>query len=160
MAQHRQAAFPRADQVAFPPFVSSNQRLALGVRFRTITPVKLSIALVGDILEVDFSQRETPEETREMIEAIFAALAEHRVVSVLIRGRESRPIFKVEGYSLGETLARISAIPGLRFASVTADSDLRASHDYVTLLASQRNVPMRVFDHEDDALDWLREPRD
>jgi hypothetical protein len=122
--------------------------------------MKLSIQLAGDILEVDFSQRETPEETREMIDAIFAALSEHRVVSVLIRGKNSRPIFKVEGYNLSEALARIAAVPGLRFASVTTDSDLRASHDYVTLLAAQRNVPMRVFDNEEDALDWLREPRD
>lgn len=122
--------------------------------------MKLSIELAGDILEVDFSQRETPEETRDMIEAIFREVEAHRVVSVLIRGRDSRPIFKVEGYNLSEVLARIAAVPGLRLASVTADSDLRASHDYVTLLAAQRNVPMRVFDNEDDALDWLREPRD
>lgn len=131
-----------------------------GGRAFTFEPVKLAIELVGDILEVDFSQRETPEETREMIDAIFARIEEHRVVSVLIRGRDSRPIFKVDGYNLSEALARIAAIPGLRFASVTTDSALRASHDYVTLLAAQRNVPMRVFDNEDDALDWLREPRD
>jgi hypothetical protein len=121
--------------------------------------LKLSLRLAGDILEVDFSQRETPEETREMIEAIFARQKEHGVLSVLIRGKDSRPIFKVEGYDLSGAMARIAAIPGLRLASVTTDSDLRASHEYVTLLAAQRNVPMRVFQTEEEALAWLREPR-
>lgn len=108
---------------------------------------------------MEVRNRETVEETRELIQAMFAQREKHAVLAILIVVKDSRPIFKVDGYGLGEVLERVKAIPGLRIAGVAEDPGLRASQEYVTLLAQQRGAPMQRFATEDEALAWLRAPR-
>lgn len=108
---------------------------------------------------MEVRNRETVEETRELIEAMFVEREKHGVLGILIVVSDSRPIFKVDGYGLNEVLERIKAVPGLRIAGVTDDPGLRASQEYVSLLAEQRGAPMRRFATEEEALAWLRGPR-
>lgn len=108
---------------------------------------------------MEVRNRETIEETRELIEAMFAEREKHGALAILVVVSDSRPIFKVDGYGLGEVLERVKAIPGLRIAGVTEDAGLRASQEYVTLLAQQRGAEMRRFATEEEALAWLREER-
>jgi len=115
--------------------------------------------LGGGVLRADLRERETMAETREFIEAVFAEREKHGVLAILIVVSESRPLFKVEEYGLSDVFERVKAIPGLRVAGVTKERDTKAAHDYITLLAKQRNAPMRNFSGEPEALAWLREPR-
>src|SRR5687767_5402057 len=121
--------------------------------------MQLKFELLPGVLRMEISQRETAEETRQAIDAMFAEREKHGVLGILVVTNQSRPLFKVEEYGLSAVFARVMAIPGLRVAGVTADPELRGAHDYVTLLASQRGAPMRNFASEPEALAWLREPR-
>ena len=105
----------------------------------------LKFELLPGVLRVEVTERETAEETRQLIEGIFAERAKHGVLSVMVVTLKSRPIFKVEDYGLQAVIARVAAIPGLRIAGVATEPDLRSAHEYVTLLASQRGAPMRNF---------------
>lgn len=115
--------------------------------------------MLGDVLRADIRQRETAEETRQIADRIMAEREKRGALSILMVSRDSRPIFKVEEYGLSSILARISAVPGLRVASVSDDSALRSSHEYIELIAKQRNVAYRAFASEKEALAWLGEPR-
>jgi hypothetical protein len=121
--------------------------------------VLLNFELLPGVLRMQVRQRETVDETRELIDAMFAEREKHGVLAILVVVSDSRPIFKVDGYGLNEVLERVKAIPGLRIAGVTDDPGLRASQEYVTLLAQQRGAEMRRFATEDEALAWLREDR-
>ena len=121
--------------------------------------MQVRFELDGDVLRVEVRERETPEETRELAERVFADRERTGVRSVLIIGRESRPIFKVEEYGLSHIFERIRAIPGLRVAVVSTEAGLQAAHEYIELLASQRGVPYRAFRLEAEAKTWLRSPR-
>ena len=121
--------------------------------------MQVTLELLTGVLRMEIRQRETADETRQLIEALFAEREKHGVLSVLVVTRASRPIFKVEEYGLSSVISRVAAIPGLRLAAVAEDAAQRAAHDYVTLLATQRGAPMRNFASEEEALAWLREPR-
>jgi hypothetical protein len=112
--------------------------------------------LLSGVLRVEIRGRETPQETRELAERVFAEREKHESLAILMCVRESRPIFKVEDYGLSGILDRIRAIPGLRVAVVTDDSGLHAAHEYIEVLALQRGVPYRAFTSEAKALAWLR----
>jgi hypothetical protein len=115
--------------------------------------------MLGDVLRVDIRERETAEETREIAEKTFAEREKHGALAILMAVRSSRPIFKVEEYGLSGIFARLLAIPGLRLAVVAEDSALHSAHQYVELLARQREVPYRAFRDEKEALAWLQAPR-
>ena len=112
--------------------------------------------MLGDVLRVDVRQRETAEETREIAEKTFAEREKHGAISILMVVRESRPIFKVEAYGLSGIMARLAAVPGLRLAVVADDLTLHSAHQYVEVLARQREVAYRAFRGEKPALEWLR----
>ena len=134
-------------------------RLSRRGALHILRAVRLHFDLLPGVLRMEVRNRETVEETRELIDAMFAERAKHGVLGILIVVSESRPIFKVDGYGLNEVLERVKAVPGLRIAGVTDDPGLRASQEYVTLLAKQRGAPMQRFATEEEALAWLREPR-
>ena len=115
--------------------------------------------LPGGVLRVEVRERETAEETRQLAESIFAEQARTGALGVLMVALESRPIFKVEQYGLSGILERVAAIPGLRVAVVADDPGLRAAHEYIEVLARQRDVAYRACPTEAIALAWLREPR-
>lgn len=124
-----------------------------------IESMQLKFEVLNDVLRVEIRERETAQETKEIAERTFAEREKHGLLSLLMVARDSRPIFKVEEYGLSGILGRIAAIPGLRIASVAADSALHSSHQYVELIARQRGVAYRAFTGEAEALAWLRSPR-
>jgi hypothetical protein len=119
----------------------------------------LKFEVQGDVLRVEIRERETAEETREFAERALAEREKHGVLAILLVLKDSRPIFKVEEYGLSQLLQRIAAVPGLRIASVSDDSALRSSQEYIAFLAKQRDTALRAFPTEAEALAWLREPR-
>jgi hypothetical protein len=121
--------------------------------------MRITFELLPGVVRADIRDRETPEETRALAEAVFAEREKHGVLGILMVARDSRPIFKVEDYGLSSILERIAAIPGLRVAVVAEGRELRAAHEYIELLARQRGVAYRAFPGEMAALAWLREPR-
>jgi hypothetical protein len=121
--------------------------------------MQLKFEMLDDVLRVEIRERETAQETREIAARTFAEREKHGVLALMMVTRDSRPIFKVEEYGLSGILARLAAIPGLRIASVAAESALHSSHQYIELIAGQRGVPYRAFTSEAQALAWLRSPR-
>lgn len=121
--------------------------------------MQVKFDLVDEVLRVDVRGRESAEETRGLAASIFAEREKHGALAILMLAHASRPIFKVEDYGLSGILERIRAIPGLRIAVVSDESELHAAHQYIELLAAQRGVAYRAFTREAQALAWLREPR-
>ena len=121
--------------------------------------MQVKFELQNDVLRVEIRQRETAKETREFAERALAEREKHGVLAILLVLKDSRPIFKVEEYGLSQLLQRIAAVPGLRVASVSDDSALRSSQEYIAFLAKQRDAALRAFASEGEALAWLREPR-
>ena len=60
-----------------------------------------------------------------------------------------------EQYGLSEMLKQAGAVEGLRVALVSDTVELRASHEYVGVLAKQRGIEVRSFHDEAKALKWL-----
>ena len=118
--------------------------------------MQVRFELLPGVLRVEIRERETPEETRQSAEAIFAEREKHGVLALLLVVRESRPIFKVEEYGLSGLFERIAAIPGLRIANVSDSAELLSAHQYIELLAGQRGIALRAFASEREALAWLQ----
>jgi hypothetical protein len=106
-------------------------------------------------IRVDVVNRETAEETAQFIDAILAALREHRIPKILLVLRKSRAIFKVGQYNLIDAFKAGALIPGLRIAHVSDSPELQASQDYIALLGRQHGIASRAFKDEDAALSWL-----
>ncbi len=121
--------------------------------------MQLKFAVLNDVLRVEIRERETAAETREIAERTFAEREKLGLLAILLVVRDSRPIFKVEEYGLSAILERVRRVPGLRIASVSDDSALHSSHEYIEFLAKQRDTTYRAFVSEKDALVWLRAPR-
>ena len=66
-----------------------------------------------------------------------------RDAMLLVSVRNSRPIFKVDQY---------------RIALLADSEELRASHEYIEVLARQQGANVRAFRDEASALDWLAAP--
>lgn len=118
--------------------------------------MRLDFTLRDGVLHAEIRGRETAEETRALADATFAEIERTGARAVLMRIRDSRTIFKVEQYGLTGILERIAAVPGLRIAAVAEDAALHSAHQYIEVLARQRNVAYRAFSREAEALDWLQ----
>ena len=70
--------------------------------------------------------------------------------------RSSRPIFKVEQYRISEHFKQLAANKALRVALLADSDEVRASHQYIEVLASQQGAQVRAFRDEARALAWLR----
>lgn len=115
-----------------------------------------TIETVRDHLRVEVYGRETAEETREYLKAVSAKVLESGVPRVLVWMRNCRPIFKVEKYRISQFLKVAAANADLRVAFLADSEELRASHEYVELLARQQGAKIRAFRDEAAALQWLR----
>lgn len=120
-------------------------------------PMRYRITLAGDYLKGELVHRETVEETREFLRAVARNSA--RCPRVLIRVRESKPLFHVERGGLVECLLQIACAPLHRVALVADTPDLHASHEYLELIARQRGVCVRSFRGEAEALAWFNDRR-
>jgi hypothetical protein len=115
------------------------------------------IAHEGDFLRAELAHRETLEEMREFLRAVVRNSA--RCPVVLIRVRESKPLFHVERGGLVECLQQIARAPRHRIALLADTPDLHAAHEYLELIARQRGVRVRSFRGEAEALEWFKDRR-
>jgi hypothetical protein len=102
--------------------------------------------------------RQTIEETLQFIEALAVEARKHSATRFLVCVRNSRPIFKVEGYKVSERFKQLAANRALRVALLADSDEVRASHQYIEVLATQQGAQVRAFRDEKRALAWLCEP--
>ncbi len=102
--------------------------------------------------------RNTVEETLQFIEALAAEARKHAASRFLIWVRNSRPIFKVEQYKVSELFRQLAANKGVRVALLADSDEVRASHQYIEVLAGQQGAQVRAFREERRALAWLGSP--
>jgi hypothetical protein len=109
-----------------------------------------------DHLRAELYRRETAEETIEFLEALAAEARKDQEGRILVWVRSSRPIFKVEQYRISEHFKQLAANKALRVALLADSDEVRASHQYIEVLASQQGAQVRAFREEARALAWLR----
>jgi hypothetical protein len=120
-------------------------------------PMAYRITFDEDFIRAELAHRETVEEMREFLRAVARNSA--RCPVVLIRVRESKPLFHVERDGLVECMLQIAQAPKHRVALVADTGDLQASHEYLELIARQRGVRVRSFRSEPEALLWFKDQR-
>jgi hypothetical protein len=99
--------------------------------------------------------RQTVEETLQFIAALAAEARKHAATRFLVCVRNSRPIFKVDQYRISEFFQQLAQ--GKQRVALLADSDeVRASHQYIEVLAAQQGAQVRAFRDEKRALAWLQ----
>jgi hypothetical protein len=108
-----------------------------------------------DHLRAELFGRQTVEETHEFVDAVVAEARKHSTRRVLIWVRNSRPIFKVEPQKLSEKFRQLAAQNGVRVALLADSDEVRASHQYIEVLAGQQGANVRAFRDEPRALDWV-----
>jgi hypothetical protein len=106
-------------------------------------------------LRADLFGRQTVEETLQFIDALGAEARKHSATRIVIWVRNSRPIFKVEQYKISERFKQLAANKTLRVALLADSDEVRASHQYIEVLATQQGARVRAFRDEARALNWL-----
>jgi len=113
------------------------------------------IIFTGDHIRAELSERQTALETREFLAAAAAAAQAHQCGRVLIVVKDSKPLFKVEEYGISEYFKALAANRAFKVALLSDAGEIRASHEYIALLASQHRAQVQSFSSEPDALKWL-----
>ena len=106
-------------------------------------------------LHAELFGRQTVEQTFEFVQELTAEARKTVSDRILVWVRNSRPIFKVEQYKVSEQFARLAKNRRLRVALLADSDEVRASHQYIEVLASQQGAKVRAFRDESRALDWL-----
>ena len=109
-------------------------------------------------LRAELYGRQTLSETHDFIRAVTEEVLRNGDTMVLVSVRNSRPIFKVDQYRIAEQFRRLAADPKYRIALLADSEEVRASHEYIEVLARQQNANVRAFRDEASALDWLGTP--
>lgn len=112
--------------------------------------------LMQDHLRAELFGRKTAEETLEFVQALVAEARRSAARQILIWVRNSRPIFKVEQYKVSEQFKQLAALKDVRVALLADADEVRASHQYIEVLAAQQGANVRAFRDESRALNWLR----
>jgi hypothetical protein len=139
------------------PEEPTDETRKLAVARERRAPMTYRITFDEGFLRAELAHRETVEEMREFLRAVARNSA--RCPAVLIRVRESKPLFHVERGGLVECLVQIARAPQHRVALVADTADLQASHEYLELIARQRGVRVRSFRSEPEALLWFKDQR-
>ena len=108
-----------------------------------------------DHLRADLFGRQTVEETLQFIDALVAEARKSEATRFLVWVRNSRPIFKVEQYKISEQFKQLAARKDIRVALLADSDEVRASHQYIEVLAAQQGAKVRAFREEARALAWL-----
>lgn len=116
--------------------------------------MQLRIVREATYLRAELRGRETAEQMREALSAILAECRRHKVSSVLLCTRASRPLFKVQELGLPPFLEQMSA--ACRIALVADNHELRAADEYIATMAQQARRNVRAFRSEAAAARWLR----
>ena len=112
--------------------------------------------LMQDHLRAELFGRKTVEETLEFVQALAAEARQRSARQILIWVRNSRPIFKLEPYKVSEKFRQLAVAKEVRVALLADSDEVRASHQYIEVLASQQGANVRAFRDESRALNWLR----
>jgi len=113
------------------------------------------ISVEQDYLRAELFSRKTADETRKFLEAVLASAVEHRLPLVLIRVRNSVPIFTVERYGFSRYLD-LAFKSNYKIALVGDSLELRIAHQYIATMARMRGVKLRAFQDESSAINWLK----
>ena len=105
-------------------------------------------------LRVELSGRQGPEDMQQAITRMLDECRRHETPQVLLVTRASRPLFKLEDFSLSAFLDRMT--PACRVAMVADNAELRASDDYIASAARLKHLAVRTFADEAAAVRWLR----
>jgi hypothetical protein len=114
-----------------------------------------TITLRDGYLRVDVYGRESAEETKRYLGELAAESERTGCRKAMIWIRSSRPIFRVSQYDIAEFFRRALASPGAKVALLADSADIRASQQYVEVLAQQQGVNVRAFAEEIAAVAWL-----
>lgn len=109
-----------------------------------------------DCLRATLYGRNTVEETLQFIDALAADARKHAATRFLICVRNSRPIFKVEQYKVSDLFKQLASNKAVRVALLADSDEVRASHQYLEVLAAQQGAQVRAFRDEKRALRWLQ----
>jgi hypothetical protein len=109
-----------------------------------------------DHLRAELFGRQTAEETLQFVQALVAEARKHGATRILVWVRNSRPVFKFEPTKLSEQFRQLAALKGVRVALLADSDEVRASHQYVEVLAGQQGASVRAFREEARALKWVR----
>jgi hypothetical protein len=104
--------------------------------------------LAQGYLRAELFGRQTAEETDKFVAALVAEARERSVTRFLVWVRNSRPMFRDE-------FRQLASQPGVRLALLADSDEVRASHQYIEVLAAQQGAGVRAFRDERRALDWL-----
>jgi hypothetical protein len=108
-----------------------------------------------DHLRAELFGRQTVEETLKFVEALAAEARKRSVTRFVVWVRNSRPIFKVEQVRVSDSFKQL-AVRNVRVALLADSEEVRASHQYIEVLAAQQGAKVRAFSDEARALSWLR----
>lgn len=118
--------------------------------------MRYKIETAGDYFRAELFGRETAEETHEFLTVLAKKALGSGLTRVLISVHSSRPIFQVEKYRISEFFKLAAANPAYRIALLGDSDEVRASQQYVEVLARQQGAHVRAFRAEAPALQWLR----
>ena len=108
-----------------------------------------------DHLRAQLFGRQTVEETLKFVEALAAEARKSSATRFVVWVRNSRPIFKVEQVRVSDSFKQL-AVRNVRVALLADSEEVRASHQYLEVLAAQQGAKVRAFRDEARALSWLR----
>ena len=108
-----------------------------------------------DHLRAELFGRQTVEETLKFVEALAAEARKSSATRFMVWVRNSRPIFKVEQVRVSDSFKQL-AVRDVRVALLADSEEVRASHQYLEVLAAQQGAKVRAFRDEARALSWLR----
>ena len=110
--------------------------------------IQSGYVLVEDPPDYDVVWIEQPSK----LQAMSAACSEAGYRKVLIRGSKSNvKLTTAEFFALGEEVAKLD----LMVAVVTRSDASKEMEKFLETVAANRGAPVRFFDNEQDARDWL-----
>ncbi|HEV3007950.1 MAG TPA: hypothetical protein VGX52_02830 [Burkholderiales bacterium] len=117
--------------------------------------MQFNFEFAQDHLRAELFGCKTVEETLQFVEALAAEARKHASARILIWVRNSRPIFKLEQYKVSDQFKQLASHNDVRVALLADSDEVRASHQYIEVLASQQGAQVRAFREESRALNWL-----
>ena len=106
-------------------------------------------------LRAELFGRRTAEETLQFAAALVAEAKKAPATRILVWVRNSRPIFKVEQHNLSDKFRQLATMKDVRVALLADSDEVRASHQYIEVLAGQQGANVRAFRDEARAMNWL-----
>lgn len=117
--------------------------------------MKFSLEEREGYLLARLSGRDSADEMREFLRAVHQACRRHGCSRILMSISRSRAVFKPEDYGISGYAERM-VTPACQIAVLGDTPDINAAHEYIEVVARQRNINVRAFRSEAAALRWLQ----